>query len=107
MTKPTTPAFRFAPTLWASLCHLLLMAGAFVLFLGRKPGRFRSEATMDAVPGFYTHEFNFSLTYLLYVGAGFLWLMLGVSVRFVAWAGAAFVVANFGAEVLLPLLKSQ
>src|SRR3546814_1939406 len=88
MTKPTTPAFRFAPTLWASLCHLLLMAGAFVLFLGRKPGRFRSEAIMDAVPGFYTHVFNFSLTYLLYVGAGFLWLMMGVSVRFVAWAGA-------------------
>src|SRR3546814_16047621 len=79
MTKPTTPAFRFAPTLWASLCHLLLMAGAFVLFLGRKPGRFRSGAIMDAVPGFYTHVFNFSLTYLLYVGSGFLWLMMGVS----------------------------
>lgn len=107
MTRPATPAFRFAPTLRASLCHLLLMAGAFVLFLGRKPGRFRSEAVMDAVPGFYTHVFNFSLSYLLYAGVGFLWLMMGVPVRFVAWAGAALVVANLGYEFLLPLLNTR
>ncbi|GAB3311288.1 hypothetical protein [Luteimonas notoginsengisoli] len=107
MTKPTIPALRFAPTLWASLCHLLLMAGVIVLLLGRKPGRLRSEALVDAVPGFYTHVFNFSLSYLLYVGAGLLWLMMGVPLRFVAWAGAALVVANLGYEFLLPLLNTR
>src|SRR3546814_17011623 len=33
--------------------------------------------------------------------------MMGVSVRFVAWAGAALVVANVGYEFLLPLLNTR
>ncbi|WP_140909622.1 hypothetical protein [Cognatiluteimonas lumbrici] len=107
MTRSATLAFRFAPTLWASLLHLALMAGAFVLFLGRKPGRFRSQAIIEAIPGFYTHVFNFSLSYLLYAGIGFLWLMMGVPMRFVAWAGAALVAANVGYELLLPLLNTR
>lgn len=101
------PAFHFAPTLWASLCHLLLMAGAFVLFLGRKPGRFRSQAIIDAIPGFYSHVFNFSLSYLFYAGVGFLWLMMGVPMRHVAWAGVALVAANVVYEFLLPLLNTR
>jgi len=107
MTGSRTPAFRYAPTLWASLLHLALFAGAFVLFLGRKPGRFRSQAIADAIPGFYTHVFNFSLSYLLYAGIGFVWLMMGVPTRFVAWAGVALVVANVGYELLLPLLNTR
>src|SRR3546814_10328503 len=33
--------------------------------------------------------------------------MMGVSVRFVAWAGAALVVANVGYEFLLPRLNTR
>src|SRR5690606_41905641 len=75
MASKQPSALRSAPAIWAAIGHLLLMAGAFALFLGGKPGRFRSQAIIDAIPGFYTHVFNFSLSYLLYAGIGFLWLM--------------------------------
>lgn len=107
MASKQPSVLRYGPAIWAAIGHLLLMAGAFALFLGRKPGSFRSQAIADAIPGFYTHVFNFSLSYLLYAGIGFLWLMMGVPMRFVGWAGAALVVANVGYELLLPLLNTR
>lgn len=98
---------RFNPALWAALLHLLLFAGVFVLFLGRKPGMFRSQAIIELVPGFYTHVFNFALSYLLLAGIGFLWVMMGVALRHVAWAALALVVANVAYEWLLPLLNTR
>ena len=98
---------RFNPALWAALLHLLLFAGVFVLFLGRKPGVFRSQAIIDLVPGFYTHVFNFALSYLLLAGIGFLWVMMGVALRHVAWAALALVVANVAYEWLLPLVNTR
>lgn len=98
---------RFQTTLWAALIHLLLFAGVFVLFLGRKPGMFRSQAIIDLVPGFYTHVFNFSLSYLLLAGVGFLWVMMGVKLRHVAWAAVAVAAANVAYEFLLPLLNTR
>jgi hypothetical protein len=94
MAKPGTPVMRFHATLWAALLHLLLFAGVFVLFLGRKPGMFRSQAIIDLVPGFYTHVFNFALSYLLLAGIGFLWVAMGVRLRHVAWAALALAVAS-------------
>ena len=107
MSRNATPVMRFQTTVWAALIHLLLFAGVFVLFLGRKPGAFRSQAISELVPGFYTHVFNFSLSYLLLAGVGFLWVMMGVQLRHVAWAAAALVVANLGYELLLPLLNTR
>ena len=44
MAGKQTPVMRFVPALWAALLHLVLFAGAFALFLGRKSGVFRSQA---------------------------------------------------------------
>ena len=107
MAKPDLPVLRFQPTPWAALGHLGLFAGVFVLFLGRKPGVFRSQAIIELVPGFYTHVFNFALSYLLLAGIGFLWVMMGVALRHVAWAALALVVANVAYEWLLPLLNTR
>mgnify|MGYP006195857823 CR=1 FL=1 len=107
MSKSNVPTMRFQTTLWAALIHLLLFAGVFVLFLGRKPGMFRSQAIIDLVPGFYTHVFNFSLSYLLLAGVGFLWVMMGVRLRHVAWAAVAVASANVAYEFLLPLLNTR
>ena len=107
MAKPRTPVMRFQATAWAALAHLALFAGVFVLFLGRKPGAFRSQAISELVPGFYTHVFNFSLSYLLLAGVGFLWLMMGVAVRHVAWAALALAMANLAYEFLLTLLNTR
>lgn len=101
------PVLRFVPAPWAALLHLALFAGVFVLFLGRKPGMFRSRAIIELVPGFYTHVFNFALSYLLLAGVGFLWVMMGVRLRHVAWAALVLVLANLAYEFLLPLLNTR
>ena len=98
---------RFKPAPWAAITHLLLFAVVYAVFLGRKPGMFRSEAILDIVPDFYSHALNFSLSYLLYAGVGFLWVMMGVQARYVALAGVALVLANVGYEWLLPLLNTR
>ncbi len=107
MTEHRQPVLRFRPTLWVAVAHLLLFAAAFALFLGRKPGVFRSQVLLDAVPGFYSHVSNLSLSYLLYAGVGYLWLMMGVSTRHVALAGLALGVANVVYELLLPVLNTR
>ena len=107
MATPSMPALRYHPTVWAALGNLLLLAVAFVLFLGRKPGVFRSQAIIEQLPGFYSHVLNFSLSYLLLAGVGFLWLMMGVALRHVAWAAVALAIANLAYELLLPLLNTR
>lgn len=107
MTHARQPAFRFQPSLFALVVHLLLLGAVFALFAGRKPGMFRSEAVLSAVPGFYSHISNFSLSYALYAGIGFMWLMMGVPMRQLALAGLALAGANVLYELFLPLLNTR
>ncbi len=107
MKKTGPPALRFQPSPWAATMHLLLFAGVFALFLGRKPGAFHSQAIADAAPGFYSHVFNLSLSWFLYAGVGFLWLAIGVPMRHLALAGLALVMANVAYECLLPLMNTR
>ena len=107
MTSPHKPAFRFAPRLPVALMHLLLLGAVFALFAGRKPGMFRSETILSAVPGFYSHISNFCLSYILYAGIGFMWLMMGVPVRKLALAGLALAFANVVYETFLPVLNTR
>jgi len=107
MTGKQQPLFRFVPRPWAAIVQLLLLGAAFALFAGRKPGMFRSEAILSAVPGFYSHISNFSLSYTLYAGVGFLWLMMGVPMRKLALAGLVLVLANVVYEFFLPVLNTR
>lgn len=107
MKKNVQPVLRFAPHLWAAVVHLLLLAAVFALSMGRKPGAFRSQRILDLVPGFYSHISNFSLSYLLLAGIGFLWLLMGVSVRGIALAAAVLILANLVYEFLLTLLNTR
>lgn len=100
-------AFRHQPSLWAALTHLLLFAGVFALFMGRKPGVFRSSAIQELLPGFYSHVLNFSLSYMLLAGVGFIWLLMGVARRHVAWAALALALLNVVYETLLPVLNTR
>ena len=105
--KPAPTVMHFQPRLWAAVSHLLLFATVFALFMGRKPGMFRSATIIDHVPGFYSHVFNFSLSWLLLAGVGFLWLMMGLRTRHMALAALALIVANVAYELLLPWLNTR
>lgn len=105
VNKNIQPSVQFVPNVWAALAHLLLLAGMLVLFMGRKPGAFRAQRILDVLPGFYSHVSNLSLSYLLLAGVGFIWLIMGVSMRYVALAALGLLVANITYELLLPVLN--
>ena len=66
MSGKRIPAnFKRVPKPWAAVLHIALVAGSFALFLGRKPGVFRSEAILLHVPDFYLHVSNASISWLL------------------------------------------
>jgi len=48
-----------------------------------------------------------ALLHLLLAGIGFMWVMVGVTLRHVAWAVVAVAVANIAYEFLLPLLNTR
>ena len=107
MARSDKPMLAFVPRPWAALLHLASLAGAFLLFLGRKQGRFRSETILSVVPDFYLHASNLCLSYLLYAGVGYLWLLMGTPLRCVALAGVALAVVNVVVEAFVPILNTR
>lgn len=105
-TRPL-PTLRFLPHPLAAALHLALLAAAFALFMGRKPGVFRSDTLAGLLPGVYTHISNFSISYLLLAGVGYLWLMAGATFRLVAWAGVALAAVNVVYETWIPVLNTR
>lgn len=101
------PALKYVPKLWAALLFLLLLAGSFCLFLGRKEGAFRLHLTNPAFADYHQHISNFSITFLLYAGIGYLWLLAGVRMVHIIGLGAALVLANLAYEWWLPVLNTQ
>lgn len=100
-------AFKRLPKAWAACLHFLLLGGSLALFLGRKPGFFRSESILAHAPDFYLHVSNASISYLLFAGVGYFWLMMGVPMKHVALAGVAITAANFVYELFLPILNTR
>lgn len=107
MTEHQQPVLRLRPYVLITIAHVLLIAAVFALFMGRKPGVFRSQTIVELAPEFYTHISNFSLSYMLYAGIGFVWLVFGVPLRKLAWAGVAMAAANVIYETLIPVLNTR
>jgi hypothetical protein len=105
--SPRARPFRFQPRIAVTLVHLALLAAVLALFMGRKPGLFRSTTILELSPAFYTHVSNFSLSYVLYAGIGFLWLIIGVPLRFLVLAGLVLIAANLVYELFLPVLNTR
>jgi len=101
------PPLKYVPKLWAALLFLLLLAGAFCLFLGRKEGAFRLRLTNPAFADYYQHISNFSITFLLYSSICYMWLLAGVRMVHIIGLGAALVLANLVYEWWLPVLNTR
>lgn len=106
-TQGIPSTFKRLPKPWAAALHLATLCGSVMLLLGLKPGLFRSEAIMAYVPDFYLHVSNASISLLLYAGVGYLWLMLGVSMRRLALAGLVVIASNVVYELFLLVLNTR
>ncbi|RYZ45111.1 MAG: hypothetical protein EOO14_26180 [Chitinophagaceae bacterium] len=107
--KPPTrmPALKYVPKLWTALLFLLLLAGAFCLFLGRKEGFFRLHFANPPFADYHHHISNFSISFLLYAGIGYLWLLAGVGIKPIMLLGAALILVNLVYEWWLPVLNTR
>lgn len=98
--------FKFVPRVWARVGFVALLAIAFALFQGRKHPGLRIHDALGLPADFYAHISNFSISYMIYAGAGFVWLQLGVAVRVVLAFGTALLLANVVYELWLPVLNT-
>jgi hypothetical protein len=97
---------KYVPKLLTSTAFFLLFACSVVLFFGRTRPFFKINALTEIFPDFYQNISNFSISYLLFSGIGFMWLMLDVKFEYVIALGAAILIVNFAYELWIPVLNT-
>ena len=94
MSVLTRRTYTRVPTPLAAVGYLLAFVAVCLLLAGRKVEGLRPELLLALAPTFYSHVYNFGLSYLCVAGIGYPWLMMGVPMRKVALLGAAAIVLN-------------
>lgn len=94
------------PKITTAVSFLLLMAAVFALFQGRKHDLFKIKNIDALLPDFYTHISNFCLSYLLYAGIGYFWLMAGIRFKHIIALGGATIAANIIYESFIDILNT-
>ena len=107
MSVLTRRTYTRVPTPLAAVGYLLAFVAVCLLLAGRKVEGLRPELLLALAPTFYSHVYNFGLSYLCVAGIGYPWLMMGVPMRKVALLGAAAIVLNLLYEGLLPILNTR
>ncbi len=97
---------KYNPKTWATLVFVVLISIAALLFYGRTKEFLRPDMLLGIAPDLYQHISNFSISYLVYSGVGFMWLLMGVSFRYITAIGAALLVANVVCELWIPTLNT-
>lgn len=96
---------KYSPTLATSLVFLLLLGAALYLFQGRNHPDLRIMHIEALLPEYQTHISNFTISYVLFAGIGYLWLMLGIDLRMVLALGGVVLMANWIYELFIPVLN--
>ena len=107
MSVLTRRTYTRVPTPLAAVGYLLAFVAVCLLLAGRKVEGLRPELLLALAPTFYSHVYNFGLSYLCVAGIGYPWLMMGVPMRKVVLLGAAVVALNLLYEGLLPILNTR
>lgn len=98
---------KYLPRPWAPYLQLAGIALAGLLFQGRTSEAVRIGFLTDWRPDFYQHISNFSLSLALYVGIGFVWLLMGGRYRTLLLGGLALISANLIYELFLPIANTM
>lgn len=97
---------KFTPKHSTSLLFFLLLGVSMFLFLGRKTESIQLDFLLGWMPSFYQHISNFSLSYLLFAGIGYFWLMMGVRFLNLVFFGIAIILGNLIYEIYIPILNT-
>lgn len=97
---------KYVPTWLTTALFFVFFGIAVFLFQGRKHEWARFDFILDAMPEFYSHISNYSISYLLYAGIAYFWLMMGIPFRFITGFGILLLAANFIYELYIPILNT-
>jgi hypothetical protein len=95
------------PKVATALAFTILLVAVFALFQGRKYDFFKIKNIDTLLPDFYSHISNFSISYLLYAGIGYFWVMAGVPFKYIITLGIALLAANFIYELFIEILNTS
>ncbi len=98
---------KYAPSIWAAISYIGLFLLVFLLFMGRSYDALKNHMLLSIFPDLYSHISNFSISFMIYLIVGYLWTLMGVSMRYILFAGIAIVVINFIYELFLPILNTR
>lgn len=98
---------KYYPKPLTSIVHLLLFLIVFLLFSARKKESLRFDFINNMFPDFHLYISNFAIAYLIISGVCYLWLLMGVSFRYVLYFSVAILIVNFVYEMWLPLLNTM
>ena len=98
---------KYIPKLWMTLAYLALLAVVFALFMGRTVAFLRLDSLVNVAPEFYSHVSNFSISCMLLSIIGYMWLLMGVTIRSIALLGMAILLSNFVYELFLPFINTK
>ncbi len=96
---------KYQVKLTAALAHFLLFILVILLFLTRKSDSLPLEFINRNFEDFESHISNFSITYLLIGGPCFVWLLFGVSFKYILFFSLFILVVTILYELYVPLLN--
>ena len=97
---------KYIPNLFAAISFLVIWLILSWLFMGRTIEFCKLTLITGYYPDFYFHVSNFVISYFIYAGIGYFWLMLGVNFKYIIALGIASVLANLIYELWIPILNT-
>lgn len=97
---------KYAPKAITTLSYFLLLGLNLFLILGRKKAVLRQEYLNNILPEFYMHVSNFSISILLLIAIGYLWLLMGLGIKAITWLSVTILLVNIIYESFIPVLNT-
>lgn len=98
---------KYVPKALTTLTYFLVLGLNLFLVMGRKKAAIRLEFLNNIFPEFYTHVSNFSISMLLLIVVGYIWVLLGVGTKPLLLLALTVMVINIIYELFIPVLNTR
>lgn len=99
-------SLKFLPKIGLAITYPVLLIIGLVLFFGRNLENWRFDFLLNAMPDFYDHVSNFSISLLIYITIGYTGLLLGLKLKHLLIVGGFIVLVNFMVEFFMSFLNT-
>lgn len=106
LIQPNEKTFIFRPKTWVTLLYLFTIAIALCLHLFKKNLLVNNDLSGMYGTEISLHISNFSISYILILAAGYIWLLYGSPLYWVYIFTVLVIAVNFIYELFLPLLNT-